>query len=134
MGDRRYPFVDTRDVGMAAADVLSEPAAHAGRAYALTGPRAVGYAELAERLGAAIGRRVDYDARAPERFHAGLLAAGVPRWRADDLAAIAAAYTDADNAPAPDLPRLLGRPATTIEQFLADHRAIFEAGASRSHG
>jgi uncharacterized protein YbjT (DUF2867 family) len=134
MGDRAYPLVDARDVGAAAAAILREPAVHAGRAYALTGPRAVGYAELAQRLGAAIGRRVDYDALAPERFHAGLLAAGVPRWRADDLAAIAAAYTDADNAPVPDLPRLLGRPATTIEEFLAGHRAVFAAGAARSHG
>jgi uncharacterized protein YbjT (DUF2867 family) len=134
MGARGYPFVDARDVGAAAAAVLRDPAAHAGRVHALTGPRAVGYAEVAERIGAAIGRRVEYEPVAPGRFHADLVAAGVPRWRADDLAAIASAYADADNAPAPDVSRLLGRPATTIEEFLAGHRATFLAGASRSHG
>jgi uncharacterized protein YbjT (DUF2867 family) len=133
MGARPYPFVDVRDVGTAAAAVVRAPTVHAGRAYALTGPRAVAYAELAERMGDVIGRRVGYDMVAPERFRADLVAAGVPPWRAADLAAIAAAYADADNAPSPDLESLIGRPATTIEQFLADHRDVFCAGASRGH-
>ena len=76
---------------------------HSDCAYALTGPRAVGYAELAGLIGDMIGRSVAYHAVAPERFHADLLAAGVPMWRADDLAAIADAYTDAENAPSSDL-------------------------------
>lgn len=133
MGDRAYPFVDTRDVAAAAAAVLREPAAHAGRAYALTGPRAVGYAEIARRMGAIVGRDVRYEAPAPARFRAGLEAAGVPGWRAADLAAIASAYTDADNRPADGVALLAGRPPIPIERFLEDHRATLAAGASGSH-
>jgi uncharacterized protein YbjT (DUF2867 family) len=133
MGDGAYPFVDTRDVAAAAAAVLREPAAHAGRAYALTGPRPVGYAEIARRMGAIVGRGVRYEALAPERFRADLEAAGVPAWRAADLAAIASAYTDADDRPADGVARLAGRPPTPIERFLDDHRAALAAGASRSH-
>src|SRR5262245_55912622 len=47
MGGGRFPLVDTRDVGAAVAAVLREPAAHAGAAYALTGPAAVSYADVA---------------------------------------------------------------------------------------
>ncbi len=133
MDDRRVPLVDVRDVGAAAAGVLRAPEDHTGRTYALTGPQALRYAEVADRIGDLIGRPIVYEAVAPERFRAGLLAAGVPAWRADDLAAIAAAYTDAENVPSSDLTALLDRPATPIERFLADHRDVFLAGAARSH-
>jgi uncharacterized protein YbjT (DUF2867 family) len=38
MGPNSFPLVDTRDVGAAAAMVLRDPAAHASKEYALTGP------------------------------------------------------------------------------------------------
>jgi uncharacterized protein YbjT (DUF2867 family) len=133
MGAGTYPFVDTVDVAAAAAAVLRAPAAHAGRTYALTGPRAVGYAEIARLMGEIVGRDVVYEARAPERFRADLEAAGIPAWRAADLAAIASAYTDADNRPADGVAVLTGRSPTAIERFLEDHRATLLAGASRSH-
>jgi uncharacterized protein YbjT (DUF2867 family) len=131
MGVGRYPLVDTRDVGAAAAAVLRDPAAHAGRAYSLTGPAALTYDETAAALATLVGQPVSYEALEPERFRAGLLEAGTPEWRADDLAAIGAAYTEADNAPADNA--LLRRPATPFERFLQDHRETYLAGASRSH-
>jgi uncharacterized protein YbjT (DUF2867 family) len=133
MGARRYPLVDTRDVGAAAAAVLRDPDAHAGRAYALTGPAALAYGEIAAELAALVDRPVSYEALEPDRFRAGLLEAGIPAWRADDLAAIGAAYTEADNEPAADLAALLSRPATPFERFLDDHRETYLAGRSRSH-
>jgi uncharacterized protein YbjT (DUF2867 family) len=132
MGTGAYPFVDTRDVAAAAAAVLRAPAAHAGRAYALTGPRPVAYAEVAALMAAIVGRDVRYEAIAPERFRADLEASGIPAWRAGDLAAIASAYADADNRPADGVAHLAGRPPTPIERFLEDHRATLVAGASRS--
>jgi uncharacterized protein YbjT (DUF2867 family) len=133
MGTGRYPLVDTRDVGAAAAAVLREPDQHAGHTYALTGPAALSYGEMAARLSAVVGHPVVYDAQPPERFRAGLVAAGVAGWRADDLAAIARAYDDSDNVPSGDAATLLGRPPTAIEAFFAEHRATYAAGASRSH-
>jgi uncharacterized protein YbjT (DUF2867 family) len=133
MGAGAYPFVDTRDVAAAAVAVLRAPAAHAGRAYALTGPRAVTYAQIAASMAAIVGRDVRYEALPPARFRAELEAAGIPAWRAADLGAIASAYTDADNRPADGVAGLIGRPPTPIERFLDDHRATFVAGASRSH-
>src|SRR5215831_11335248 len=38
MGSKRFPLVDTRDVSAVAAIVLRDPAAHADKEYALTGP------------------------------------------------------------------------------------------------
>jgi len=133
MGERHYPLVDTRDVAAAAAAVLRDPVPHAGRTYTLTGPEALTYHDLAQAIGDLIGRPVSYEARAPEAFRAGLLEAGIPEWRADDLAAIARAYTDDENVPTGDLPELLGRPPTSLEQFLSHHRDRYLAGLSRCH-
>ncbi|UOM34946.1 NmrA family NAD(P)-binding protein [Acuticoccus sp. I52.16.1] len=123
MGEGRYPLVDTSDVGTAAASVLVDPAAHAGKVYRLTGPAAVDYAEVAATFAAAVGRDVTYEAVSPRAFEARLLAAGAPGWRAYDLAHIAQAYAPAHNAVSDDLPSLLGRPATSLAAFVDRHRA-----------
>lgn len=133
MGGGRYPLVDTRDVAAAAAAVLREPARHEGRTYTLTGPAALSYQEVAAAIGELVGRPVGYDAVAPEAYRACLQDAGIPAWRAGDLAEIAGAYTSEDNAPSGDLRALLGRPATSLERFLSDHRDRYVAGTSRSY-
>lgn len=133
MGDGRYPLVDTRDIGAAAAAVMRDPGPHAGRAYALTGPSALSYGDVARAIGDLVGRPVEYEARPPAEFRASLLEAGIPPWRADDLAAIASAYAEDENVPSDDLAELLGRPAASIERFLSDHRERYLAGLSRSH-
>ena len=133
MGDGRYPLVDTRDVGAASAAVLRDPEPHAGRTYTLTGPAALRYADVARGIGDLVARPVEYEARPPGDFRAALVEAGIPEWRADDLAAIAAAYTDVENIPSPDLPKLIGRRATPLDQFLSDHREPYLAGLARTH-
>jgi uncharacterized protein YbjT (DUF2867 family) len=125
MGDERFPLVDTRDVGAAAAIVLTDPPAHAGQAYALTGPEAHTYCEVASALAVVAGRPVTYEAVAPEAYEERLLGAGIPDWRAFDLAHIASAYAPADRVVSPTLGQLLTRPPRSLSEFLYDHRDVF---------
>ena len=125
MGSIRLPLVDTRDVGAAAAVVLSDPGAHAGKEYALTGPVAVNYGEVASALTTVAGHEVAYEAVEADEFEARLRAAGIPDWRAYDLAHIASAYGAADNVVSADLAKLLGRQAKSLSQFLEDHRIAY---------
>ena len=53
-------FVDAEDVGDVAAAALLDPAAHADRAWTVTGPRALTYAQVAEILTAELGRPIRY--------------------------------------------------------------------------
>lgn len=122
MGHDRFPLVDTRDVGAAAAIVLGNPVAHAGQAYALTGPVAHSYDEVATALSVVAGRAVAYEPVPPQAYEARLLAAGIPGWRAFDLAHITSAYSPSDNAVSPELPTLLGRRPRSLSEFLQDHR------------
>ena len=105
MGAAAFPLVDTRDVGAAVAAVLRDPAAHAGAAYTFTGPAALTYAEIAAALSDLVGAPVRYEPLARRPSAPGSLDAGIPEWRADDLAAIACAYADADNVPTDDFRR-----------------------------
>ena len=125
MGKGRYPLVDTRDVGAAAAAVLADPAVHAGATYLLTGPRALSYDDVAAAIAAVAGRRVEYEAVGAGVYEERLLRAGLPAWRAFDLAHIAAAYSGADNDVSPALEFLLGRTPRSLQEFLADHGDAF---------
>jgi uncharacterized protein YbjT (DUF2867 family) len=125
MGESRFPLVDTRDVGAAAATVLRDPAAHAGRTYNLTGPAAYSYDDVAAAMASVAGRAVSYEAVPPQTYEARLLAAGLPAWRAYDLAYIASAYTPSDNIVSPDLAMLLGHAPRSLATFMEDHRALF---------
>lgn len=53
-------FVDAEDVGAVAAAALIDPAAHRNKAWTVTGPRALTYAEIAEILTAELGRPITY--------------------------------------------------------------------------
>ncbi|GAA1724819.1 NAD(P)H-binding protein [Isoptericola hypogeus] len=53
-------FVDADDVGAVAAAALLDPGRHAGRAWTVTGPRALTYAQVAEILTAELGRPIRY--------------------------------------------------------------------------
>lgn len=125
MAEQCFPLVDARDVGAAAAAVLREPKAHAGKVYQLTGPCARSYAEVAEALSAVMSETVVYEPVSPETFEARLLRVGMPPWRAFDLAHMGSAYSMDDRRVLPDLETLLGRKPTSIETFLQDHRSLF---------
>jgi uncharacterized protein YbjT (DUF2867 family) len=125
MRHNRFPFVDTRDVGAVAAIVLGNPAAHVSQVYALTGSVAHSYYEVAAALTAIAGRAVTYEPVLPEVYEARLLEAGMPSWRAFDLAHISSAYSPSDNAVSLDLPILLGHKPRALSEFLRDHRDFF---------
>jgi len=59
-GDGAQSLVDARDIADAAAAVLVEPGAHAGKAYVLTGPEALTDAQMVAMISAALGREVRY--------------------------------------------------------------------------
>ena len=60
LGDAKLPMIDVRDIGTTVAAILSNPAPHAGKAYTLTGPAAIGIATVAAAIGEAIGKPVTY--------------------------------------------------------------------------
>jgi uncharacterized protein YbjT (DUF2867 family) len=125
-GDARVAFVDVRDVGEVAAAALAVPAAHRGRAYDLTGPAAVTFAEVARLLTAVLGRPVRYEPATAAGYVRHLRARGLPAAQAAVQTVLHAGLRrgQAERVD-PTLGRLLGRPPRTVAQYLRDHAGLW---------
>lgn len=125
-GDAPISHIDVRDIAAVAAAVLLEAeiggATHAGRAYTLSGPRALDCHEIARKLSAALGRGISYVDRSPAELRSGMLAGGVPAWYADNILELLAYYSAGHAARVTgDVRRITGRDPIPFEAFLADH-------------
>jgi uncharacterized protein YbjT (DUF2867 family) len=83
-GQGKVGFVAAGDVADVAAEVLTSRG-HEDATYVLTGPEALGYAEVAARVSAVFAREVDYDDQPPERARELMLASGLSPWLADGM-------------------------------------------------
>lgn len=123
-GKGKINFVDTEDVGHAAALALAYPEQHMHKTWELTGSHAYDFFQVAEMLSSALGRKITYK-------NPGLLSFLWRKWRqgtplgfAFVMAAIysgarlgrAAAYSE-------DLEKLIAQPPTTLQEFIARHIA-----------
>jgi len=83
-GRGRVALVAASDVAAVAATVLTTRG-HEDQTYVLTGPEALGYADVAARLSAVFAREVEYVNQPPERARRAMLAQGMARWLADGI-------------------------------------------------
>ena len=81
-GGGRAGFIAAADVAAAAARVLTTDG-HEGATYVLTGPEALGYADIAARFTAVFAWQVEYADVPPGRERKLLLASGRAPWEAD---------------------------------------------------
>ncbi|WP_269583231.1 NAD(P)H-binding protein [Roseibium sp. Sym1] len=90
-GDARMGLIDARDVALCARQcVLSD--AWNGEAFELTGPEAISFGDVAERLTASLGCKIRYQPVLPEAAHDYVLGSGWGAWMAELLRDYGAAY------------------------------------------
>lgn len=120
-GDGRVAAVARADVADVAVAVLRSPAEHAGAAYELTGPEALTMTEIADRAGAALGRRLSFEDESEEAAYAWRRERyGAAPWQLDAWVSTYTAIRDGALARvSDDVPRLTGHPARSLEQALA---------------
>ncbi len=80
--------IDPRDIALVAVKALTA-SGHEGKAYPLTGQYAMTQAQVAEKIGAFIGKTVKYVDVPPEQIQKSLVAAHMPEWLAKDLVMMA---------------------------------------------
>jgi uncharacterized protein YbjT (DUF2867 family) len=129
-GDGRVAFVDARDLGEVAALTLLNPADHAGEGYHLTGPRAWSFEEVAALLSDVLKRPIRYEPASAVGYFNHLRKTGLPLVQivVQTILHLGLRKGDAEEVD-PTLPELLGRPATTLEQFAADCAGKLTRGA-----
>jgi uncharacterized protein YbjT (DUF2867 family) len=120
-GDGKIPFVDARDIGAAAA-ACALLAESVGKTYEITGPDGLSYAQVAEKFARALGSPVEFVNVTEQAATDGMIAAGVPPWAAQSLAAIHMGYSRGEHTQvSDDVERLTGRGAISFDRFLADN-------------
>jgi uncharacterized protein YbjT (DUF2867 family) len=124
-GQARIAMIDPRDVGAAAAAVLTT-AGHDGETYVLTGPEAVTYSQVAGALSDATGREVEFVDLPDEAATRGLIQAGLPGFAAEQVVAIfAQARLGVAAQVTATVETLTGRPPRDVASFARDSASLF---------
>jgi uncharacterized protein YbjT (DUF2867 family) len=121
----KVAMIDVDDIAAVAATALTT-SAHVGKTYVLTGPEALSYLDVAERLSRILGRTVTYRDTPLEVMRQRLLASGMPAWHVDvqvdfSIALRAGHASIVTNT----VEAVTGKPARTFEQFMRGHMALF---------
>jgi len=128
-GDARIAMIDPRDVGAAAAAVLTT-AGHDGRTYVLTGPEAITYDRVAAELSAATARHVEYIDVPDEDAKQGMIQAGMPELVAEQVVKVFVMLREgAAEQVTTTVESLTGRPPRDFASFARDHAHLFAPAA-----
>jgi uncharacterized protein YbjT (DUF2867 family) len=121
----KVAMIDVRDIAAVAGIVLTTPG-HAGKAYALTGPEALSYRDIAERLSNTLQKTVRYRDIPLEALRARLQASGMPAWHVEVQVDFSAALSAGHAATVTDtVAAVTGKPPRTFEQFFQEHVELF---------
>ncbi|MYS86094.1 SDR family oxidoreductase [Embleya scabrispora] len=127
--DGRLGMVDARDIAELAAKILADgPNPHHGRIYTPTGPRSIGFAEVAEEFERVIGAPVRYIPTTDDAREARLLGFGMPPWIVEMLTEYAQAYAlGRGDFTTTDVQDVTGRRPRSVADFARDHADAFTA-------
>ncbi len=126
-GDASVSFIDTRDIGEAAARILVNPQNHMNKGYTLTGPEALTYQDAAAIMTRILGRHITYSKPGVLAFRREMLKQGHAKGFVNVMAILylttrfgmAKRVTD-------DLATLIQREPTTLEQYVIDHAQYWD--------
>ncbi|WP_280358564.1 NmrA family NAD(P)-binding protein [Nocardia otitidiscaviarum] len=126
--DHPSALVHEADIGAVAALALLEDG-HSGRAYNLTGPRALTIAERLRILSNAVGRELTFARITHEQAVERLMGTGVSRADAEYVIGWYASPPSEGATVDDTVERLLGRPARSFEQWVTEHADRFRLEA-----
>ena len=122
----RIGWIDVRDVASAAVRVLTEDG-HAGRSYDLSGPQSLGFAEVAQKLSAASGRKIDYVDVPSDAARDGMVSTGMPEWQVEaSLAMLALMREGGFDVVTGDYEHVVGVPPHSFDEFARDYAGDFQ--------
>jgi uncharacterized protein YbjT (DUF2867 family) len=122
-GEGKSSFIDAHDIAECAAAALTSHAFD-GKAFNLTGPEALSYAEAATILSEVVGKPVAYSAVSDETFVDILTGAGLPADYAGFLASIFHPVREGwKTAVTGDVKTLTGKAPRSLKTYAQDHAA-----------
>ncbi|MEZ9890388.1 SDR family oxidoreductase [Vibrio breoganii] len=123
--DGRFAPLNVADIGEMAANVLTT-SGHDNTAYNVTGPELLSGEEMAQVFTDVTGKTVAYVSPTEEQTLDSLLSTGWPEWQAKGMLELFEVFaTNQAAVVSPDGEKLLGRPLTTLKDFIASNKAAF---------
>jgi uncharacterized protein YbjT (DUF2867 family) len=124
-GAGRLAFIDCRDIAECAAVVLMRATPPRG-VFALTGPEALSFADVAVRLSTRLGRPVTYVDRPVDEVVAAMTRRGMASSIADSFGKMMQSFARGGaSAITSTVEELVGRAPRTVDAFLDDHLEQF---------
>ncbi|MCE7613973.1 SDR family oxidoreductase [Vibrio fluvialis] len=122
-GEGKSSFIDVRDIASSAAAALTTDRFD-NQAFNLTGPEALSYAQAAQKISAALGKPVVYQAMEEGAFCDLLKSVGVPADYAEFLTSIFYPVREGWTAGVSDaVATLTGKAPRSLDEYIADHLA-----------
>ena len=125
-GSGRAAFVDVRDVAQVAVDALIDPASHRGRAYTLTGPEALSFADAACILSSELCRKIIYQPATIPAYFSHLRRRKLPFGQVlvQTILHVGLRFGQAKTVD-DTLARLLGKNPRSLRTYVRDHRSLW---------
>lgn len=117
------PIVESDIAEVAAKALLTDDLV--GQKIPLTGPQALTNAEMVDIIGAVLGRRLQYQEVPDDLVRQRFVGLGFPPQFGDAYIAMLATTLDKPAVVTDEVPKILGRPAQSFEQWVAAHQTIF---------
>jgi uncharacterized protein YbjT (DUF2867 family) len=128
-GDAHTSPISAKDVARVVFTIMTEPSAHIGQAYNLTGAQSQSLHDIAQQYSAALGRPISYTPVPLEEWQSGLQrSGGLDPHTLEHISTMAklhaaGRYDRATNT----VEQLTGSAPETVAEFVARHRGLFPA-------
>jgi uncharacterized protein YbjT (DUF2867 family) len=126
-GEARMPWVDTRDIAAVAGTVLTTKG-HENLVYEITGPEALSYGQIAERLSHKLGRQISFVNVPDGAAHHSMVSMGMTPWLAEGMLGLHHMFkvNGSTALVLETVERLTGKAPRTLEAYFKEHEAAFK--------
>jgi uncharacterized protein YbjT (DUF2867 family) len=127
-GEGRAGMIDVRDIVDSAVGALtSEGRELEGESFVLTGPRSIGFVDVAEILSGVLGKDVSYVPVSHEAAGEAMLGMGLPEWIVEGFAELAEGFTNGfADLTTDNVEKLAGHAPRDFERFANDFKQAWE--------
>lgn len=125
-GGAKFPMIDVRDIAKAAFQALTKDEFN-NQIFVLSGPKAIGYDDVANNLTHVLGRNIQYVDLSFEEQEAGFKAYGLPDWQLNSVMKVFKIWADEGILePTNDFETITNSKAISIEEFVDDYSQYFK--------
>ncbi|TAJ79237.1 MAG: SDR family oxidoreductase [Gallionellaceae bacterium] len=125
-GDGAISFTDVNDIADVIVCALTQPG-HEESIYEITGPAALTYEQVAETIGKALNKPVNYIAVSPEDARDSMLSSGMDKWLVTAFLELFSIYRAGYGAAAlsDTIKQVTGHTANNFSAFAESHKSFF---------